>query len=133
MGVNINIHVYNRKNLENDIDVFVLKNGGYREGVVHPTEFLDRIGEHFGILDKQQYTVLWNEYYEEYNAGTNFLLAVENYYFPSLDEADFWSSSYHSFYPSESYLDALEDAFPDEFHNESEFVAIINRKGDNEY
>lgn len=116
MGVSIDLHIYNRDALVDDIHNYVIDNGGYREGAHRADSFLEVVGSEFGILTPTQFFVVWNEYYEEYNPGSNFLSAVTRYYFPRGDQDDtFWSSSYEIDEGGKTSDDVLEKIFPHEF------------------
>lgn len=125
MGVSINLHVYNKDRLVSDIDRYVVKNGGYREGAHRPDSFLELVGPEFGVVTADKFMVVWNEYYEEYNPASNFLEAVDHYYFPNHEQLGeesengywdtFWSDAYSTESEGNQALDVLETVFPAEF------------------
>lgn len=136
MGVSIDIHVYDRAKLVADIDKYVKQEGGYREGAIPADDFLTAVGNEFGRLTPTEFLVLWNEYYEEYNSGSNFLNAVDRYYFPERDEDSvppdsykdgkgyydtFWSDGY-GYIHGNTCEEVLSGVFPDEFGEEGNFT-----------
>ncbi len=121
MGVSIDIHNYDRGQLTLDIHKWVKDNGGYRDNAVPAEEFVSLVCPEFGTLSEKTFQVLWNEYYEEYNAGTNFLNAVDRYYFPGGTVDGFWSSAYDTVEGGALVEDVLESVFPTEFGYEGKF------------
>lgn len=142
MGVSINLHVYQRDRLVADILKFVKDEGGIREGALIPHDFLEKVGPEFGILTDKQFLVVWNEYYEDYNPCSNFLQAVDQYYFPGRDEDatppeeytkatgreyynTFWSSAYDTESEGANASEILGELFPDEFGYEGKFSDYV--------
>jgi len=125
MGVSIGLHVYDKDRLVKDIDAHVRKNGGYREGAHRADSFLELVGPKFGVVTADKFMVVWNEYYEDYNPGSNFLSAVDDYYFPDHEklgeESDdgywdgFWSDAYSTKSEGATSSEVLEEVFPAEF------------------
>lgn len=138
MGISIDLHVYPRATLERDIEKFVVQEGGFREGAVPPERFLSLVGNHFGELTADEFYVIWNEYYEDYNPASNFLQAVQQYYFPDrephavADEEykqrtgreyydDFYPNNYQTYSGGANADEVLGEVFEDEFGYEGKF------------
>lgn len=147
MGVSINLRVYPLASLVDEIDKFVLEEGGYREGALSPTEFLIKVGDEFGRLTSDEFMVVWNEYYENYNPASNFLTAVDDYYFPERRDREegegvpesykngqgyydtFWTNKYTTYSEGANAADVLEGVFEDEFGYDGTF-GYKSRYGD---
>lgn len=75
MGVSISIHTY---------EIDKLLTGIEREvdytGLIPPRELIPKIMDYFGTVEGNKFYVLWNEYYEQYNAGCNFIVLIQKYY-----------------------------------------------------
>lgn len=133
MGVSINLHVYDKDRLVTEIDEYVKKEGGYREGAHRADSFLTLVADSFGLLTPTQFLVVWNEYYEDYNPASNFLNAVDKYYFPERNEDNaldggwwesFWADSYSTCSGGANADEVLGDLFPEEFGYEGKFADV---------
>jgi hypothetical protein len=122
MGVSINAHVYDQAALVDEINSFVNNHGGIREGALLPDEWLEKVGNEYGLLIDGKFIVVWNEYHEDYNPATTFLGDVVKYYFPETDEDDydFWSSNYTTI--DGGVEDVLGSVFEEEFGYEGKFI-----------
>lgn len=131
MGVSINLHVYKVDQLLNDIEEYLEHEGGRRPDSLPPRQWFMKVAESFGALENGKFFVVYNEYYEDYNPCSNFLQAVDKYYFPTRSEDEppeedgywetFWSDSYETCSGGVNYLEALEILFEDEFGYEGKF------------
>lgn len=136
MGVSINLHVYQVPPLVREIDKFVMEEGGYREGALSPHKFLSAVGDEFGRLTTDEFLVVWNEYYDNYNPAYNFIKAVDDYYFPERKEQDevpesykngqgyydtFWGGDYEIYSEGANADEILEAVFPEEFGYDGTF------------
>lgn len=124
MGVSIDIHVYNLDTLLPDIEKHVEDNGGYREGAIPVRQWFLKVSPEFGIVADGKFYTLWNEYFEDYNAASQFLEAVDMYYFPERDEDEhdgFWCSGYETVSGANAH-EVLESLFEDEFGEEGKFT-----------
>lgn len=124
MGVSIDAHVYDQAKLVDEINSFVNNHGGVREGALLPDEWLEKVGNEYGLLIGGKFIVVWNEYYEEYNPASTFLNDVVKYYFPhnvrNEDyDYDFWAASYSTI--DGGVEDVLGSLFPEEFGYEGKF------------
>lgn len=140
MGVSINLHIYPVESLVREIDQFVMEEGGYREGALPAREFLSKVGNEFGRLTTDEFLVVWNEYYEDYNPASNFLSAVDDYYFPERRDHDkedrvpedykdgqgyydtFWADTYTTCSEGANASEILEAVFPEEFGWDGKFT-----------
>lgn len=124
MGVSINIHVYPLGKLLNAIEEHVESNGGYRKGALPARQWFMKVAPEFGIVADGKFYALWSEVFEDYNAASQFLGAVDQYYFPGYDDDDeydtFWSDDYETAGGANA-LDVLESLFEDEFGYEGKF------------
>lgn len=77
MGVSINIHVYDYDDLV--YQIFKLAKNGVPADRT-PEFFVENILPKFGIRAGDQFFVLWNEYYEEYNSGSEMMTAAALYF-----------------------------------------------------
>lgn len=78
MGTSIEIHVYDYEELIDSIrslvkDIEILDGRSVEDFVV-------RVMPEFGRAYGGKWITLWNEYYEDYNAGCEFFRAVELYF-----------------------------------------------------
>lgn len=78
MGVSIDVHEFDYDQLCNDYESWVNGNGGFPEGR-SMQEFKDKVMPAFGNRYGDKFLMLWNEYYEDYNAGSEFLSACAKY------------------------------------------------------
>ena len=85
MGVSIHGDHIRVGEVIRQIDAYVKKNGGYREGALPADEFFDKVATDFGAVLDQHFVLVYNEYYEDYNPSYNFDRAVSLYYFPYVD------------------------------------------------
>lgn len=120
MGVSINTHVYRVDRLLRSVEEFISENGGYREGALPAREFFMKVYNEFGAVDDNKFYVLWNEYYDEYSPASNFLIIIQEYYFPGQD-TEFWSDDYDTLPGGVSYSEVLSELFEDEFGYEGKF------------
>ena len=79
MGVSIDLHIYDYFDLIKEIKGLVDENGGIPEGR-SLDEFVEKVLPEFGVRAGDKYVTLWNEYYEDYNAGSELFRAVEKYF-----------------------------------------------------
>lgn len=102
MGVSIDIHVYDYFNLVKDI-TRQAEEGGIPEGRTI-NEFVEKILPEFGIRAGDKFLTLWNEYYEDYNAGSEMMRAARLYF--GLE--DCWLGNYGRVGSANAY-EVLED------------------------
>lgn len=131
MGVSIDIHIYNIGELLDEIETYVKKEGGYREGALPVRQWFTRVAPKFGVVEGDKFFLLWNEYYEEYNAATAFLNAVDRYYFPDRTEDNapedkgYWDTFFAHGYgygvSGATTDEVLSELFPEEFGYEGKF------------
>ena len=77
MGVSIDIHSYNYAALCTKIsDIAAMANTKDRTAEY----FVDFILPEFGVVAGDRYLTLWNEYYDEYNSGSELMRAVDLYF-----------------------------------------------------
>lgn len=78
MGISIDAHVYDIDTL---IESIIAARSGdessYQLGIV---ELLAKIMPEFGRVFGNEFVVIWNEYYAEYNPAIEFLQFIERYY-----------------------------------------------------
>lgn len=95
MGVSINAHVYDVKELVQNIEHTKTKATD-----LTPGQFLEKVAPEYGAILGDKFVVIWNDYFDEYNPAVKFLNIVGRYF----GIEDFWSSSY----------DRIEGAVEDE-------------------
>jgi hypothetical protein len=78
MGVSISVHEFDYDSLCNQFSEWVSDHGGFPEGR-SLAEFEDKILPAFGTRYGDKFLMLWNEYYEDYNAAIEFLIACSKY------------------------------------------------------
>lgn len=78
MGVSIDLHIYDYLDLVSDISR-TAESQGIPEGR-SVQEFVDIVLPKFGIRAGDKFIVLWNEYYDDYNSGSEMLSAVDMYF-----------------------------------------------------
>lgn len=127
MGVSIHGSAYPLQSLLDQMDDFVIRNGGYRENALSPEGFLRTVVDDFGILLDDHFVTVCNEYYEDYNPEYNFTAAVQRYYFPEKDwdECDYGDE----FYPKDDKYfggggnaeEVLSEKFESEFGYEGKY------------
>lgn len=115
MGVSINLHVYDYFDLIAEISKEVEQSGGCPEGR-SLNEFVERVLPHFGTRQADKFIVLWNEYYEDYNAGVELFRAVEMYF--GLE--DVFLSNYKIGESGANAGEILYDVFGDDFEDLSD-------------
>lgn len=77
MGLSIDGGIYSRQNAINEINEKI----GDISDKLPPADLLDEIIPRFGwVADDDQFVIIWNEYYEGYNPGTEFLSFISRYY-----------------------------------------------------
>ena len=79
MGVSIDLHVYDYFELVKAIQEVVDGLDAVPEGRT-VNEFVEKVLPEFGIRAGDKFVTLWNEYYEDYNAGSEMMRAVELYF-----------------------------------------------------
>ena len=80
MGVSISLHVYDYFELIKSIDLLINEEPDRIPEGRTLNEFVEKILPEFGIRAGDKYVTLWNEYYEDYNAGVELFRAVELYF-----------------------------------------------------
>lgn len=77
MGVSIDIHSYDYAALCTQIsDIADMANTEGRSA----QEFIDVVLPNFGVIAGDRFVVLWNEYYDDYNSGSELMKAVDLYF-----------------------------------------------------
>ena len=77
MGLTIDGGIYSRQHAIEEIDEKI----GDIGDKLSPTDLLDKIIPRFGwVVDDDRFVIIWNEYYEDYNPGTEFLSFISRYY-----------------------------------------------------
>lgn len=88
MGVSIDMHIYDYFDLVKNI-TRQAEEGGIPEGR-SVNEFVEKVLPEFGFRAGDKYITLWNEYYEDYNSGSELMQAASLYF--GLD--DCWLGGY---------------------------------------
>lgn len=126
MGVSIHGYAYLLEDLNKQVDEWLGKHGGVREGAEPFSVFFENIAGEFGIILGEHFVTVYNEYYEGYNPDYEFQKAIERYYFPGKD----WDEVHYRdtldfagkyFGGGASAGDVLESLYEDEFGYEGEF------------
>lgn len=77
MGMSIDLHSYDYAALCTEIsDIADMANTKDRTA----QEFIDRVLPNFGVLAGEKFITLWNEYYDDYNSGSELMRAVDLYF-----------------------------------------------------
>lgn len=131
MGVSIHGEAYKVSDVISQITAFVEENGGRREDALPPAQFFAKVAPEFGLIIGDTFVTVWNEYYDEYNAASNFHGAVDHYYFPNhekdAEESErgywdgFWLDGGKSFGGGANASEILGSLFEDEFGYEGKF------------
>jgi len=79
MGVSIDLHIYDYFDLVKSIQEVVDGADEIPEGRT-VNEFVEKVLPRFGIRAGDKFVTLWNEYYEDYNSGSELMRAVELYF-----------------------------------------------------
>lgn len=79
MGVSIDLHIYDYFDLIKDIRKQVSETENVPEDRTL-NFFVENILPEFGIRTGDKFVTLWNEYYEEYNSGSELMQAVSLYF-----------------------------------------------------
>lgn len=81
MGVSIDIHIYDYFELIQDIRKQVAEKASHNLPADRSiNDFVERVLPQFGFRAGDKWLTLWNEYYEDYNAGSELFRAVEGYF-----------------------------------------------------
>jgi Fe-S oxidoreductase len=102
MGVSIDLHEYNFNELYNRITE--ITKGKVPEGR-SVNEFFTKVLPKFGIRYGDSFVVLWNEYYEEYNSGSELMQAASLYF----GIPDMWLGGYRYRDANMNAYEVLED------------------------
>lgn len=79
MGVSIDLHIYDYDSLVDEIRKVVESAKSVPEDRT-VEDFVERVLPHFGVRLGDKFVTLWNEYYEDYNAGAELMHAVDLYF-----------------------------------------------------
>lgn len=126
MGVSIHGDAFEVSKVIAQIEDYVEKQGGLREGALNPVAFLEEAGPQFGIILGDHFVLVYNEYYEDYNPSYNFDRAVSIYYFPHVDVDEDYDKHFSLeggtyFGGGANAEEVLSGLFEDEFGDEGKF------------
>lgn len=127
MGVSIHGDAVKVSEVISQIENYVDKMGGVREGALNPVEFFEKAGPQFGIILDDHFVLVYNEYYEDYNPSYNFDRAVSLYYFPYVDVDEDYDKHFSltgtTYFGGGANADeVISDLFEDEFGYEGKFA-----------
>lgn len=104
MGVSIDIHVYDYADLIKQITEVSQQNEKL-ESDRTVTDFVERVLPEFGFRSEDKWVTLWNEYYEDYNSGSELFRAVELYF--GVDDVYLGDYTWHGNANAREVLEAL--------------------------
>lgn len=104
MGVSIDVHVYDIPGLIKEVEEHVAKAKVDLTDKFTPDALLELIMPQFGRVVGNEFFTLWNEYYEDYSAATEFLCFIDGYY----GTEDFYADGYETFGSANRYEVAEE-------------------------
>ena len=110
MGVAIDNHVYDYFYLVHEIQKLIDEEPDRIKEGRTLDEFVEKVMPEFGYRSGDKFIVLWNEYYEDYNSGTEFLRAVGLYF----GFEDVWFDKYETFGGANAY-EVLAEVIGDDF------------------
>jgi hypothetical protein len=79
MGVSIDLHIYDYFDLVRAIGEEAQKAAAISNDR-SLNDFVERVLPKFGVRTGDKFVTLWNEYYEDYNSGSELFRAVELYF-----------------------------------------------------